>query len=138
MNCCKGCVFLQTCGWMGTPYLWSGSVTDTEYMISSTILDNEMVFADNDLINGLVKSFFNVLDKGYRITLDCKNRGGKWILQPDFAKSVCKFRAIESLLFSTVAIYRSGNKWVVRYSEASGYVRTGEYVKHDLKRIDDD
>ena len=95
MNCCKGGVFLQTCRWMGTHHLWSGSVTDTEYMISSTILDNQMVFAEHDLINDLVKPFLNVLDKGYRITLECKDRGGQRTLQPDFAKSDRKFKAVE-------------------------------------------
>ena len=87
MNCCKGGAFLQTFGWMGTHHLWSGSVTDTEYMLSSTILDNQMVFARHDLINGLVKPFLNVLDKEYRITLECKDRGGQRTLQPNFAKS---------------------------------------------------
>ena len=97
MNCCKGGVFLQTCGWMGTYHLWSGSVTDTEYMISSTILDNQMVFAEHDLINGLVKAFLNVLDKGYIITLECKDIGEQPSLKLNVSKSDRKFKAVESL-----------------------------------------
>ena len=120
---------------METHHLWSGSVTDTEYMISSTILDKQMAFAEDDLINGLVKPFLNVLDKGYRITLECKDRGGQRTLQPDFAKSDGKFKAVELLLSSTVATHRSGNEQVVRYSNVSGYVRRGKYGKHNLKRI---
>ena len=94
MNFCKVGVFLQTCRWMGTHHLWSGSVTDTDYMISSTILDIQMIFAENDLINKLVKPILSVLDKRYIITLECKDRGGQRTLHPDFAKSDLKFKAV--------------------------------------------
>ena len=106
-------------------------------MVSSTILDDQMAFAQSDLVCGSVKPFLNILDKGYRITLECKERGEQRTLQPDFAKSDRKFKAIESLSSSTVATDRSGNERAVRYSKASGYVKRGKYGQQDLKRIDD-
>ena len=98
---------------------------------------NIYIFTENDLINGLVKPFLNILDKGYMIILECKNRGEQRTLQPDFSKYDRKFRAIEFLLSSTVAIDRSENEQVVRHAKASGYMRRGKYGKHNLKRIID-
>ena len=31
MNCFKGGIFVQLCGWMGTAHLWVGAVSDTDY-----------------------------------------------------------------------------------------------------------
>ena len=56
-----------------------------------------MIFVHNDLVDGLVEPFLDVSDKGYRITLEYNDRGGQRTLQPDFAKSDRKFKAVESL-----------------------------------------
>ena len=48
-NCSKGRAYLQTFGWMGTRYLWSGFVSDTEYITKCTILDERVEFSREDL-----------------------------------------------------------------------------------------
>lgn len=109
-NCAKGGVFVQTCGWMGVHSLWSGSVSDSEYMTKTDILKEQMRFALDDMVNGMVIAFTNVMDKGYRITMDCQEAGNQKTLQPDFMRCDKIFRAVESLSSATVASDRSGNE----------------------------
>ena len=109
-NCANGGVFVQTCGWMGVHSLWSGSVSDSEYMTKTDILKEQMRFALDDRVNGMVIAFTNVMDKGYRITMDCQEAGNQKAVQPDFMRCDKIFRAIESLSSATVASDRSGNE----------------------------
>ena len=135
-NCAKGGVFVQTCGWMGVNSLWSGSVSDSEYMTKSFILKEQMEFALNDMVNGIMIAFTNVMDKGYRITMDCQEAGNQKTLQPDFMRSDKQFRAVESLSSATVASDRSGNERCVRLSKQSGFVRRGKSGNGSLTRLD--
>ena len=60
---------------MGMHHIWSGSVTDTKYTIPSTILDDTIIFAQNDCFYRLSNVPFDILDKGYIITLEYKDGG---------------------------------------------------------------
>ena len=135
-NCAKGRVLVQTCGRMGVHSLWSGSISDSEYMTKSFILKEQMEFALNDMVNGIMIAFTNVMDKGYRITMDCQEAGNQKTLQPDFMRSDKQFRAVESLSSATVASDRSGNERCVRLSKQSGFVRRGKSGNGSLTRLD--
>ena len=39
MNCAKGGVFLQLCGWMGVGQLWCGGISDSTYIEKEKILE---------------------------------------------------------------------------------------------------
>lgn len=84
-----------------------------------------MDFATSNKLNGLIILFTNVMDKGYRITTECKTAGNKKTLQQDFMKSDKKFRTIESLSSAKVASIRSGNDRCARLSKQSGFICRG-------------
>ena len=50
MNCTKGGVFLQLCGWMGVGQLWCGGISDSTYIEKEKILERQHEFARNDLV----------------------------------------------------------------------------------------
>ena len=50
MNCAKGGVFLQLCGWMGVGELWYGAISDSTYIEKAKILERQRDFAQNDLV----------------------------------------------------------------------------------------
>ena len=52
MNCAKGGVFLQLCGWMGVEELWVGATSDSYYMEKTNILKRQKEFAKNDKVDG--------------------------------------------------------------------------------------
>ena len=95
--CSKGGVYIQTFGWMGTRYLCRGSEMNTQYITKRTILDKRVEFARDDLVGGNCLPFLNMMDKGYRITLECKDNEGQRIIRPKFSKLDRKFTAIELL-----------------------------------------
>ena len=62
-NCAKGGVFIQPCGWMGEKELWSGTVSDSQYQTLTEVFKMQHKFSQNDLVNGKVLRFTNILDK---------------------------------------------------------------------------
>jgi hypothetical protein len=103
MNCAKGGVFIQLCGWLGVEELWVGNVSDTHYMEKTPILKQQHEFAKIDLVNGCYIPFTNILDKGYRIIRICWREGRQECIQPSFASSDQKFSSNEMLASATVA-----------------------------------
>ena len=102
---------MQTCGRMGVHSLWSGSISDSEYMTKSIILKEQMEFALNDMmVNGIMIASTNIMDKGYRITMDRKEAGHQKALQTNFMRSEKQFRSVESLSSATVASDQFGNE----------------------------
>ena len=86
MNCAKGGVFLQLCGWMGVEELWVGGTSDSYYMEKTSILGRQQMFAEKDRVDGNLKPFCLILDKGYRIVRMCWRAGKQTCSQPKFAK----------------------------------------------------
>ena len=125
MNCAKGGVFLQLCGWMGVEELWVGATSDSYYMEKSGILKRQKEFAEKDLVNGKVKPYCNVLDKGYRIMRKAYREGKQTCLQPKFAKSDAQFTSDELNYSGSVAADRSGNERAVRRAKLSSTLRRG-------------
>ena len=125
MNCAKGGVFLQLCGWMGVEELWVGATSDSYYMEKSGILERQQKFAEKDLVNGEIKPFCLVMDKGYRIIRHAWRAGKQTCLQPKFAKSDAQFTTDELNFSGSVAADRSGNERAVRRAKLSSTLRRG-------------
>jgi hypothetical protein len=125
MNCAKGGVFLQLCGWLGVEELWVGAVSDSHYMRFTSILKRQKIFAQEDTINGEYIPFSNILDKGYRIVRICWREGKQECIQPSFASSDRKFTSSEMLMSATVAADRSGNERAVKISKGSAFLKRG-------------
>ena len=60
MNCFKGGIFCQLCGWIGTADLWTGAVSDTDYNRRAGYIQEQEQFQNNDLVNDGVIPFTNV------------------------------------------------------------------------------
>ena len=88
MNCFKGGIFIQLCGWMGTAHLWVGAVSDTDYNKRAGYMEEQEQFAEEDLvlINGVLMllAFMNIYGKGYRAKAVAHRAGKQLVLQPDF------------------------------------------------------
>ena len=101
MNCFKGGVFVQLCGWMGTAPLWTGAVSDTDYNKRAGYMQEQEVYAKDDLVmvNGVpgYRAFLNIYDKGYRAKLVAHRQGEQLVLQPDFAESDRRFNRSQTL-----------------------------------------
>ena len=69
MNCAKGGVPLQLCGWMWADSLSTRVVSDSVYQSKCSIFNEQSEFSRIDTQVGEdVISFKNVYDKGYRCT----------------------------------------------------------------------
>ena len=136
-NCAKGGVFVQLSGWGGAHELWAGATSDTQYLNTSGILQIQDYFSKEDLVEGRVVPFMNILDKGYRSTVAAWQNGKQLILQPDFKKSDRRFRGLETISSAGVATDRSGNERQVKRCKMSGEVTRGLQPGGDLARIDD-
>ena len=87
MNCTKGGVFLQLCGWMGVRQLWVRGTSDSHYMENTDILKRQEAFARIDLVGGKYLPFSLILDKRYRIIALAWRIGRQLCYQPIFASS---------------------------------------------------
>ena len=125
MNCAKGGVFLQLCGWMGVEELWVGATSDSFYMERTNILKRQKEFAESDLVDGKYVPFLIILDKGYRIIRIAYREGKQTCLQPKFAKSDHQFTSDDLNFSGSVAADRSGNERAVHYSKVSSTLKRG-------------
>ena len=146
-NCAKGGIFLQFCGFLGGFDLFSGGVSDSEYFtwdedkdgtptnhVVMGILRRQQIYQEMDLVNGEVKPFFNMLDKGFRVVQKTLERNQK-IIQPIFTSSERNFYRNESLCISEVASDQSGNKRAVRCIKCAGYITKGLETHQNFERI---
>ena len=130
MNCAKGGVFLQLCGWLGVGELWVGATSDSFYMEKANdILQRQEHFAKKDLVNGEYIPFGNILDKGYRIVRTAFKFGKQTCIQPMFAESDVTFTSNEMNYSASVAADRSGNERAVHLAKLSGSVKRGLYPR---------
>ena len=125
MNCAKGGVFLQLCGWMGVGELWCGAISDSTYIEKEKILEKQRDFAMNDLVEDQHIPGSNMLDKGYRIVRLAWSIGKQLCIQPPFASSDRKFTSDEMLVAASVAADRSGNERAVKLAKKSGLLKRG-------------
>ena len=139
MNCFKGGVFVQLCGWMGTAPLWTGAVSDTDYNKRAGYIKEQHQFAKDDLvmINGVrgYRAFLNIYDKGYRAKLVAHREGEQLVLQPDFAESDRRFNRTQTLRSASVASDRGGNERAVNVAKRSWYLRRGFMPHSSAKRM---
>ena len=125
MNCAKGGVFLQLCGWMGVEELWVGATSDSFYIEKSGILRRQREFAEKDKVGDKYVPFIIILDKGYRIIRIAWREGKQVCLQPKFAKSDAQFTSNDLNFSGSVAADRSGNERAVRCSKMSSMLARG-------------
>ena len=127
MNCAKGGVFLQLCGWLGVEELWCGATSDSFYMEHTCILSDQEKFAKDDKVgdDDSWYPFNNILDKGYRIIKALWRAGKQVCSQPVFASSDRLFRSDEVLVSASVAADRSGNERGVKLTKMSGLLKRG-------------
>jgi hypothetical protein len=125
MNCAKGGVFAQLCGWMGVWELFVGAISDSSYVEKSGLLEVQEEFAKIDKIDGTLLPFTLILDKGYRIIRICWRNGKQECIQPTFAKSDRRFSSNEMLVSASIAADRSGNERAVKRCKEAGYLKRG-------------
>ena len=129
MNCFKGGVFVQLCGWMGTADLWPGRVTDSDYNRREGYLERQREFQEHDKVirNGedVVVPFLNIYDKGYHAHMAAWSHGNQRVLQPVWAKSGERFTRMETIASASVATDRGGNERAVNVAKRPGHVDRG-------------
>ena len=131
MNCFKGGVGNQLCGWNVVGDLWPGAVSDTQYNSQEGYLKDQENFQNIDLVqvskdgSWEVVPFTNVYDKGYRAKLVCWRAGKQRTHQPVWRESDRRFNRNETLLTATVASDRGGNERSVNVCKRSWYVSNG-------------
>ena len=94
-------------------------------MEKTGILERQKKIAENDLVNGKIKPFCNMLDKGYRIVRAAYGLGKQTCLQPKFAKNDEQFTSDELHFSGSVAADRSGNERAVHRSKTSSTLKRG-------------
>ena len=102
MNCFKGGIYNQLCGWIGTADLWTGAVSDTDYNKRAGYLEQQQQYQNEDLVNNKVVPWTNVYDKGYRAKLVAWRAGEQKVLQPVWAESDRRFGRDDTLLTAAV------------------------------------
>ena len=110
MNCAKGGVYLQLCGWLGVADLWVGATSDSHYQEHSGIFERQEAFAAADLVNDVILPFSIIFDKGYCCVLAAHWAGGQECIQPIFARSDQRFNDRKTVISSLIASNWSGNE----------------------------
>ena len=137
MNCFKGGVFNQLCGWVGTADLWTGAVSDTVYNKQAGYLQEQEQYQNNDLVNKKVVPWTNVYDKGYRAKMVAHRAGKQRVLQPVWAESDRRFGRDETLLTAAVAHDRGSNERAVNVCKRSWFVSKGFQPNASAKQLND-
>ena len=139
MNCFKGGVFVQLCGWMGTADLWPGRVTDSDYNRREGYLQRQSEFQEHDkvIMNGeeVTVPWLNIYDKGYHAHMAAWSNGNQRVLQPVWAKSGERFTRMETIASASVATDRGGNERAVNVAKRPGYIERGFQPNMCPKRL---
>lgn len=139
MNCFKGGVFVQLCGWMGTADLWPGRVTDSDYNRREGYLQQQSEFQEHDKVirNGeeVTVPWLNIYDKGYHAHMAAWSNGNQRVLQPVWAKSGQRFTRAETIASASVATDRGGNERAVNVAKRPGYINRGFQPNMCPKRL---
>ena len=133
----KGGVAIQACGWILVFVLFTGGTSDTLYFEKCKALKKQHTFASQDLVLGKVLPFLNILDKGYRCTVEAFRNGEQEVLQPTFAKKGHTFTAKDTLTTASIATDRAGNERAVNRLKSSGYIKGGVESSQSYKTVND-
>lgn len=102
----KGGVVIQLCGWIRTLPLCTGAIGDQANLSKTeTFEEKQKIFSEMDETSD--EPATNVMDKGYRSTLEAQKHGDQRCLQPHFAESDRRFNSTETLHSAAVAVVRS-------------------------------
>mmetsp|Transcript_31594 Transcript_31594/g.76326 ORF Transcript_31594/g.76326 Transcript_31594/m.76326 type:complete len:349 (-) Transcript_31594:129-1175(-) len=112
-TCAKGGISNQLCGWIRGMPLFTGRITDSQMIKDSEIMVAQRKFSEADASSD--KSFANVLDKGFRNTVDAAAQG-QTCLQPKYSKGHCQFTG--RLLYTQLVLLRYGLETNVRFNAA--------------------
>ena len=137
MNCFKGGIYCQLCGWIGTADLWTGAVSDTDYNKRAGYLEQQQQYQNEDLVNGKVVPWTNVYDKGYRAKLVAWRAGEQKVLQPVWAESDRRFGRDDTLLTASVAHDRGANERAVNVCKRSWLVSRGFQPNGSANELND-
>ena len=135
-NCCKGTIFVQLCCWMGTSELWTGLIIDTDYGLQSGILERQREWMDGNPDEQHIP-WYNIMDKGYRVSHDTWNHNNQYVLQPVFGRNGQKFSTNETLLSAAIAKVRSGNERAVNVVKRYAFVSTALKPRESITRLAD-
>jgi hypothetical protein len=135
MNCLKAGVCCQLSGWVGVWDLWGGGVSDSDYNKRSGYLEAQRHFQETDLVDGKVKKFHNVYDRGYRAKMATWQCGKQMAVQPPNAKSDKRFKGKQTLYTGIIAHDRSGNERSVNVSKRSSLFKRGFQIGMSPKRF---
>ena len=135
MNCFKGGVGIQLCGWVVNDDLWGGGVSDTDYNKRAGYLQAQQDFVETDLVGGKKVKFLNILDRGYRGSMAAWQSGGQVTLQPPSAKSDQRFKGKQTIFAGCIARDRSGNERGVNVCKRTGLVSRGFRQGTSAKRF---
>jgi len=137
MNCFKGGIYCQLCGWIGTADLWTGAVSDTDYNKRAGYLEQQQQYQNEDLVNGKIIPWTNVYDKGYRAKLVAWRAGEQKVLQPVWAESDRRFGRDDTLLTAAVAHDRGANERAVNVCKRSWLVSRGFQPNGSANELND-
>lgn len=135
MNCFKGGVGIQLCGWVVNDDLWGGGVSDTDYNKRAGYLQAQQDFVETDLVGGKKVKFLNILDRGYRGSMAAWQSGEQVTLQPPSAKSDARFKGKQTIFAGCIARDRSGNERGVNVCKRTGLVSRGFRQGTSAKRF---
>ena len=124
-NVGKGSVSIQPCNWITTFELWMGAVNDTDYLINNKIFEQQHQFStEYDNKSGDIP-WYNILDRGYRVTDKAWKVGKQYVYQPTFAGATKRFTGNQTLRSGATAAIRSGNERAVHLIKLSHYLKNG-------------
>jgi hypothetical protein len=96
-NVGKGTIFVQPCGWLGTHEIWMGAVIDCDYLTQSGILDIQSTYIKTYNSESESEPWYNILDRGFRVTTTIYKYGNGHVVQPSFSVSDRRFVAHETV-----------------------------------------
>ena len=106
--------------------LWIGATSNLHYQEHTKIFEQQQKFSEQDLV-GENKDryipFSNILDQGCRCILLMQRAGGQDCFLPIFSKSDQCFIGNETVVLTSVALDRSGNKRAVNICKTAGFIK---------------
>ena len=114
---------------------WTGGVSDSDYNKRSGYLQAQQHFQETDLVDGQMKKFHNVYDRGYRAQMTTWQCGNQMAVAPPSAKSDKRFKGRQTIYTRIIAHDRSGTERSVRMSKRSALFRRGFQIGMSPKRF---
>ena len=102
-----------------------GAISDSDYITKSKILESQQQFSTNYDSSSVNVPWYNVLDRGYRVTHEAWKVGKQHVYQPTFANGTKRFTGSQTIRSGATAAVRSGNERAVNIIKNSHYLRNG-------------